>query len=197
MGILRNRETSSHDFRDTLRTITVLIGGEVFKNLPLTSKKIWTPLSETEVPEIKRIPCIVPILRAGLSMQDAMWTLIPNMASYDIGLRRVEDDSPNVKIEEYLNKLPKALDPKTPVIMLDPMIATGESACHAINLVKATGAQNITYMAILSCDQGLRKIQESHSDVKIFCAAIDPELGKNNYIFPGLGDAGDRYKNTK
>lgn len=196
MAILRNIKTSAREFRSAIDVITFVMGSEVLKNIPTKKVLVQTPMATTRGEIISDMPCIVPILRAGLSMQNAMWQLIPDMPSYDIGLKRVEDGSPKVKIEEYLNKLPKELPAGKLVIILDPMIASGTSACHAIDLVKKTGAKNIVFMGLVSCDKGLKSIMRSHPDVTVFCAVKDPKLGKNNYIYPGLGDAGDRYKNT-
>ncbi len=196
MAILRDKNTKPFWFRQLLHEITLIMGSEVLKNLSLKKIKVQTPMSQANAYQIEKPPYIVPVLRAGLSMQEAMWELLPEMPSYDIGLRRKEDGAPNVTIEEYVNKLPAHISAGRMVIILDPMIASGTSACHAIDLVKKTGARNIVFMGIVSCDAGLKKITENHPDVQIYCAAKDPKLGSNNYIYPGLGDAGDRYKNT-
>jgi uracil phosphoribosyltransferase len=196
MAILRNELTPPKEFRGQLYDIAFIMGSEAFKNLPLKKIRVKTPMMEMYAYQVENMPCIIPITRAGLSMESAMWEILPDMPSYDIGLRRDESSSVDINIVEYSNKLPEKLDANRLVVILDPMIATGKSAVVAIDKVKKTGARNIAYMGIVSCDKGLNAIMEAHPDVKIYCAAKDPELGTNNYIYPGLGDAGDRYKNT-
>lgn len=196
MAILRNKNTKSFWFRQLIHEITLVMGGEVLKNLTLKKIKVQTPMAQATCHQVEKPPYIVPVLRAGLSMQEAMWALLPEMPSYDIGLRRKDDKNPNVTVEEYMCKLPANISAGRMVIILDPMIASGTSACHAISLVKKTGAKKIVFMGIVCCQAGLNRIQKEHPDVEIYCAAKDPKLGSDNFIYPGLGDCGDRYKNT-
>ena len=203
MSYLRDKNTPTSEFRKLMKQITTLMGYKVLKHLTLNPVKIKTPMKATEarrIPE-KNIPFIVIILRAGDGMREAMLELIPTAKVGYIGLRRVESKKiktnrrQKVVIEEYLNNLPSDAD-KREAIILDPMLASGTSASHAITLLKEVGVKKIKFMCIVSCDAGLTKVTTDHPDVKFFCAGNDKKLLPNNYISPGLGDAGDRLCGT-
>ena len=205
MARLRDKKTSFAKFRKLLKEITLIMGSEVLKDLQLMPTSVDTPITRTTAKIISEdyTPFIVVILRAGDGMKEAMLELLPTMKVGYIGLRRVEGEGKagksgkreKVVIEEYLNKLPKDAKERD-VIILDPMLASGTSASHAITLLKNAGVENIKFMSIISCTAGLRKVTKDHPDVKFYTAANDKVLLGNNYISPGLGDAGDRLYGT-
>lgn len=194
LTIMRNKNTSSKDFRELLDEISMLMGYEVTRNLPLREVEIETPIQKAKLNMIagKKL-AIVPILRAGLGMVDGLLRLVPVARVGHIGLYRDPDTHEPV---EYYCKMPPDID-KRLVIIVDPMLATGGSAADAITMVKAKGANNIVLMCLVAAPEGVKKVQDAHPDVDIFCAALDEKLNEHAYIVPGLGDAGDRIFGTK
>ena len=194
VSIMRQTETGSKDFRELLNEISMLMGYEVTRDLPLEDYTIETPL-ETMV--AKRISgkklAIVPILRAGLGMVDGLLKLIPVAKVGHIGLYRDPESHEPV---EYYFKMPEDIESRI-VIVVDPMLATGGSAIDAIKMLKKRGVTNIRFMCLVAAPEGVKALQEAHPDVDIYCAALDRELNDHKYILPGLGDAGDRIFGTK
>jgi uracil phosphoribosyltransferase len=153
---------------------------------------VTTPLVETTGVVLARTVVLVPILRAGLGLLDGMLDLLPGAVVAHLGIARNEETACP---EPYYAKLPACL-PEAEVIVLDPMLATGGSACEALKQLKSVGAKRLTMVTVLSCPQGVAAVQEAHPDVKIITGVVDEGLNEKNYIVPGLGDAGDRYFGT-
>lgn len=194
LSIMREKETGSKDFRELLEEISMLMGFEVSRDLPLEDFEIETPICRMTARKISgRKLAVVPILRAGLGMVDGLLKLIPVAKVGHIGLYRDEQTHQPV---EYYCKLPDDIE-KRLVVVTDPMLATGGSACDAITMLKKRGCKHIRLMCLVAVPEGIRKVQETHPDVKIFVAAVDDHLNENAYIVPGLGDAGDRIFGTK
>ena len=194
LTIMRNKETGSKDFRQLLNEISLLMGYEVLRDLPLEDIPIETPICKMTGKEIAgRKLAIVPILRAGLGMVDGLHTLVPVAKVGHIGLYRNEETHKPVV---YYCKLPEDIQ-KRLVILTDPMLATGGSACDAIAMLKEKGCNNIRLMCLVGVPEGIQKVQSEHPDVPIYVAAVDDHLNSDAYIVPGLGDAGDRIFGTK
>jgi uracil phosphoribosyltransferase len=191
---MRDKSTSTRTFRQLLREITLLMGYEVTRNLPLTTRKIETPLTTMEAPVIagKKL-AIVPILRAGIVMADGLQELIPSARVGHIGLYRDANHRP----VEYVVRLPETEGRS--FILCDPMIGTGHSAAHAVSVLKHRGipAKDILFLALVAAPEGMQAFQEEHPDVPMFVGALDDHLDEHAYIVPGLGDAGDRLYGTK
>lgn len=194
LSIMRNKKTGSKDFRQILNEIAMLMGYELTRDLPLEDVTIETPLTKMKAKMIsgKKL-AIVPILRAGLGMVDGLLELVPVAKVGHIGLYR--DPETHIPVEYYC-KLPNDIEDRI-VILVDPMLATGGSACDALTMLKRHGCRNIRFMALVGAPEGVRKVQEEHPDVDIFIAALDECLNDHAYIVPGLGDAGDRIFGTK
>ena len=194
LTIMRDRTTGSKDFRELLREISLLMGYEVTRDLPLEDVEIETPLCRMTAHKVSgRKLAIVPILRAGLGMVEGLRTLVPVAKVGHIGLYRDENTHTPVV---YYCKLPEDIDRRL-VIITDPMLATGGSACDAIDMLKQKGCTNIRLMCLVAAPDGVRKVMESNPDVDIYVAAVDERLNSDAYIVPGLGDAGDRIFGTK
>jgi uracil phosphoribosyltransferase len=180
-------------FRDLLKEIAMFMGYEVTRDFPITYEEIETPLMKMNAPKIsgKKV-VIVPILRAGLGMVDGLTTLIPSARVGHIGMYRDEE---TCKPVFYYYKMPANKDRL--VIVTDPMLATGGSACDAIARLKEDGYKSIRLMCLVASPQGVKAVQEQHPDVDIYLAALDEGLNDKNYILPGLGDAGDRIFGTR
>ena len=193
LSLMRNKETSTMKFRELLQEIAMLMGYEVTRDIPLTYEEIETPLMKMNAPKIagKKV-VIVPILRAGLGMVDGMTRLIPSARIGHIGLYRDEETSLPVF---YYYKMPT--DKERMVILVDPMLATGGSACDAISRLKNDGFKEIKMMGLVASPQGVKTVMDQHPDVEIYLASLDEGLNERNYILPGLGDAGDRIFGTK
>ena len=191
---MRDRKTSTRTFRELLREITLLMGYEVTRNLPLTTRAIETPMASMQAPVIagKKL-AIVPVLRAGIGMADGLQELIPSARVGHIGLYRDASHRP----VEYLVRLPEVGG--RIFILCDPMIGTGYSAAHAVQVLKHRGvpAKDILFLALVASPEGIAVYQKQHADVPMFVAALDDHLDENAYIVPGLGDAGDRLFGTK
>ncbi len=194
LTIMRDVRTGSKDFRELLKEIALLMGYEVTRDFPLEDVEIETPMEKMKARKVsgKKV-AIVPILRAGLGMVDGLLTLIPVAKVGHIGLYRNEETHKPVF---YYCKLPFDIAQRT-IIVTDPMLATGGSACDAIDLLKEKGCTNIRLMCLVAAPEGVRAVQEKHPDVDIYVAAVDDRLNDNCYILPGLGDAGDRIFGTK
>lgn len=193
LSIMRNKETSTIKFRELLKEISTLMGYEVTRDFPLTYEEIETPLMKMNAPKIsgKKV-VIAPILRAGLGMVEGLLTLIPSARVGHIGMYRDEETCEPVF---YYYKMPANKDRL--VIVTDPMLATGGSACDAIRRLKNDGYTNIRLMCLVASPQGVKAVTEQHPDVDIFLASLDEGMNEKNYILPGLGDAGDRIFGTK
>ena len=193
LSIMRNKNTSTSKFRRALQEISMLMGYEITRDFPLTYEDIETPLQPMKAPTIagKKV-VIAPILRAGLGMVDGLLTLIPSARVGHIGMYRDEE---TCKPVFYYYKMPANKDRL--VILTDPMLATGGSACDAIARLKEDGFKNIRMMALVASPEGIKAVTEAHPDVDIYLAAIDDCLNERKYILPGLGDAGDRIFGTK
>ena len=193
-AIIRKTETSTKDFRQLVKEISMLMGYEATRQLPLEEVDIETPICKTTVKMLKGEDiAIVPILRAGLGMVDGMLELVPNAKVGHVGLYRDPETHEPV---EYYCKLPADID-KRQIFVVDPMLATGGSAAAAIDFVKARGGKDIIFMCLIAAPEVIEALQKAHPDVDIFIAAKDEKLNENAYIVPGLGDAGDRIFGTK
>lgn len=194
LTIMRDKQTGSKDFRELLSEITILMGYEITRDLPLAETEIETPITKMTALSItgKKV-AIVPILRAGLGMVDGLLNLMPVAKVGHIGLFR---DETTHKPVIYYCKLPFDIEERL-VILCDPMLATGGSASDAITILKSRGCDNIRLLSLVSAPEGIAKVQQDHPDVEIFTAAVDSHLNNNAYIVPGLGDAGDRLFGTK
>ncbi len=194
LSIMRNKKTGSKDFRELLDEIAMLMGYELTRDLPLEDVVIDTPICKMTAKKIsgKKL-AIVPILRAGLGMVDGLRRLVPVAKVGHIGLYR--DPETHLPVE-YYTKLPPDIDERI-VILVDPMLATGGSACDALTMLKRYGCKNIRFMALVAAPEGVAKVQAEHPDVDIYVAALDEKLNDHAYIVPGLGDAGDRIFGTK
>ncbi|WBW50270.1 uracil phosphoribosyltransferase [Peptoniphilus equinus] len=194
LTILRDKNTSSKDFRSLVTEIAMLMGYEVTRDLELSDKEVETPLEKTVGKEIsgKKI-ALVPILRAGLGMVDGVLSVVPGARVAHVGMYR---DPETLKPVTYYSKFPKDISERT-IIILDPMLATGGSLIEAIDEVKRAGATSIRTLNIIAAPEGIKVVQDAHPDVDIFIGHIDRELNDHAYILPGLGDAGDRMFGTK
>ena len=194
LTIMRKKETGAKDFRELLKEISLLMGYEVTWDIPLEDVRIETPICPMTAKEVSgRKLAIVPILRAGLGMVDGLESLIPVAKIGHIGLYRNEETHKPVV---YYCKLPEDIQERL-VIVTDPMLATGGSACDALSMLKERGCNNIRLMCLVGVPEGIARVQAEHPDVDIYVAAIDDHLNENAYIVPGLGDAGDRIFGTK
>ena len=194
IGIIRKKDTSSKEFREMISEIAMLMCYEATRDLPLKEITIETPVSDARVQVIsgKKI-ALVPILRAGLGMVEGILEMIPAAKVGHIGMYRNEETLVPV---EYYCKLPSDINERE-VFVLDPMLATGGSACDAIGQIKKRGAKHIKFIGLVAAPQGLKALHEAHPDVDIYVGALDEKLNDNGYIVPGLGDAGDRIFGTK
>ena len=193
LSIMRDKGTSTMKFRALLKEIAMLMGYEITRDLPLTYVDIETPLMSMKAPKIagKKV-VIVPILRAGLGMVDGLMRLMPSARIGHIGLYRDEKTCQPVF---YYYKMPDNKDRL--VLLTDPMLATGGSACDAIKRLKTDGYTQIRLVCLVASPQGVQAVQKQHPDVDIYLASLDEGLNEKNYILPGLGDAGDRIFGTK
>ena len=194
LSIMRNKKTGSKDFRELLSEIAMLMGYEITRDLPLEDIQIETPICKMTAKSIsgKKL-AVVPILRAGLGMVDGLLKLVPVAKVGHIGLYRDPETHNPV---EYYCKLPPDIEDRI-VILVDPMLATGGSACDALTMLKKHGCKNIKFMALVGVPEGANRVMKEHPDVDIFVAAMDDHLNEHSYIVPGLGDAGDRIFGTK
>jgi uracil phosphoribosyltransferase len=194
LSLLRERDRSTKGFRELLNEIGMLLCYEVTRDLPLELLDIETPLAPMKAPKIagKKLT-LAPILRAGVGFLDGMLALVPSARVAHIGLYR---DPDTLQAVEYYFKAPQDLSDRQ-VILMDPMLATGNSACAAVTLLKSRGARDIRFVCLLAAPEGIAQFQQEHPDVPIWTAAVDAGLNDHSYIVPGLGDAGDRMYGTK
>ena len=194
LSILRDKRTSSKDFRDLVSEIAMLMCYEATRDLPLQNVEIETPICKTTVKQLagKKL-AVVPILRAGLGMVDGMLRMVPSARVGHIGLYR---DEKTMQPVEYFCKLPKDIE-KRDVFVVDPMLATGGSGIDAISQIKQRHPKSIRFLCLIAAPEGIEALSKAHPDVHIYCAARDEKLNEKCYIVPGLGDAGDRIFGTK
>jgi uracil phosphoribosyltransferase len=194
LTIMRNKETSTAGFRRLLREISLLLGYEVTRDLQLTTTTIETPLETMEAPTIEGKKLVfASVLRAGNGLLEGLLDLVPAARVAHIGLYR---DHETLEAVEYFFKAPSDLGDRL-VIVVDPMLATANSAIAAIDKLKSRGATNLRYLCLLAAPEGIERFTKAHPDVPVFTAAIDRHLNDKGYIVPGLGDAGDRMYGTK
>ena len=193
LSILRNKKTPNSLFRQTMNEISYLIAAEVLKYLKYKQVNIQTPLAKTKGRDLSKLAVIVPILRAGLGLVEGFVKLLPNAEKGHIGLYR---DEQTYKPVEYLFKIPKIKNKI--IIVLDPMLATGNSSIEAINLIKSSGVEtsSIKFVSLLATPEGIKNFKKAHGKLHLFTCSVDKRLNKNKFIVPGLGDAGDRYMGT-
>ena len=194
LSIMRNKETSTAGFRRLLKEISLLLAYEVTRGLEMTTTRIETPLQPMDAPTLdgKKL-ALISILRAGNGLLDGILELVPAARVGFVGLYR---DPETLQPVQYYCKLPDALDERI-CIVVDPMLATGNSSAAAIDLLKAQGAKNIRFLCLLAAPEGVARMKEAHPDVPIVTASLDSHLNDHGYIVPGLGDAGDRMFGTK
>jgi uracil phosphoribosyltransferase len=194
LSFMRDRTTPSGVFRQLLKEISLLLGYEVLRDLPITMRRIETPLAAMEAPFLagKKL-VLVSILRAGNGLLDGMLDLVPAARVGHIGLYR---DPETLAAIEYYMKLPDDVAER-PVILVDPMLATGNSVSAAVSRLKQYGCRDIRFVCLLAAPEGVEALAAAHPDVRVFTAAIDSHLNDHGYIVPGLGDAGDRMYGTK
>ena len=194
LAIIRNKDTDTKQFREIVKELATLMAYESFKDVPTQDITVETPLEVCTQTVVKENSiAIVPILRAGLGMVDGILSLFPAAKVGHIGLYRDED---TLEPQEYYCKLPSNIDEKV-VMVVDPMLATGGSACDAIKMLKKRGCKKIKLMSIIAAPEGVDKVAATHPDVEIFVSTLDRQLNEHGYILPGLGDAGDRIFGTK
>ncbi len=194
LTLMREKDTSTASFRQLLREISLLLAYEVTRELPMTTKKIETPICEMDAPAIdgKKL-ALISILRAGNGLLDGILELIPAARVGFIGLYR---DHETLLPVQYYYKVPDHLDERV-CIVVDPMLATGNSSAAAVTLLKQSGAREIRFLCLLAAPEGIKHMNEAHPDVQIVTASVDSHLNEHGYIVPGLGDAGDRMFGTK
>ena len=194
LTLMREKSCSTKDFRILLKEITMLMGYELTRDTPLTTRRIETPVAPMRAPVIAgKKDVIVPVLRAGLGMSDGLLALMPSARVGHIGLYRDEE---TFEPHEYYCKLPSPIEERT-IVVCDPMLATGGSAIDAITMIKKHGGRNIKFMCIIAAPEGVKALHEAHPDIQIYCGHLDRCLNEHAYICPGLGDAGDRIFGTK
>jgi len=194
ISLMRDKRTTTKEFRELVSEVSMLMAYEVTRNLPLKEIEIETPVSiaKTKVLAGKKM-AIIPILRAGLGMVDGMLNLMPMAKVGHIGMYR---DPETLAPVEYYCKLPEDSKDRD-LVVLDPMLATGGSASAAVTFLKNKGIKNIKFMCLIAAPEGVNRLHKDHPDVPIFCASLDEKLNDHAYIVPGLGDAGDRLFGTK
>lgn len=194
LAILRSKTTGTKEFRELIKEISMFLCYEAMRDAKLEKAEIETPIEKMKTKKLDEDKyAFVPILRAGMGMLDGVISVIPNAKIGHIGMYRNETTFEPVN---YFFKVPKGIE-KREVIILDPMLATGGSAIDAIDLLKSKGVKKIKFLCIIAAPEGIKKVEEKHPDVSIYCACIDKKLNQNKYIVPGLGDAGDRIFGTK
>jgi uracil phosphoribosyltransferase len=193
LTIVRDRVTDTIGFRKAIGRIATILAYHSLKELPLKKKRIETPLTETTGFDLDTEVIVVPILRAGLTLVDAIINYIPDAKIGHLGMFRDEKTHQPV---DYYSNLPSGLD-RSLVLLADPMLATGGSADDAITFLKKKGAKTIRFISLISAPEGLERVTKNHPDVPVITASIDEKLNENAFIVPGLGDAGDRFFGTQ
>ncbi len=194
ISMLRDVNTGTNEFRKLIEEISMLMGYEALRDLPVENVPITTPIEDCMSPMIagKKL-AIVPILRAGLGMVNGILALVPSAKVGHIGLYR---DHETHEPHEYYCKLPSPIEQRT-VVVLDPMLATGGSGEAAVNFIKQHGGKHIKFMCIIAAPEGVKRLMDAHPDIQLYIGQLDRELNEDKYICPGLGDAGDRIFGTK
>ena len=192
LSVLRAKQTTPEIFRQHLQELSVFLFVEASRRWKTAAIEIETPLRPSAGAVLAKLIVLVPILRAGLGMLDGIQRIAPEAAIGHIGLYR---DAETLRPVSYYDKVPVNVA-AAEVLLLDPMLATGNSACEAASLLKAQGAQSVQFLCVVACPVGIEQFHRAHPDIPIVTAAIDPELDDHGYIVPGLGDAGDRYFGT-
>ena len=194
LTLLRKKDTTTGEFRRLAREISLLLGYEVLRDLPLEPITIETPLEQMQAVQVQgKKLCFISILRAGEGILDGMLDLVPAARIGHVGLYR--DPATHEPVEYYF-KVPDALEERLCVVV-DPMLATGHSAVAAVTKLKAAGAKNIKFVCLIAAPEGVKAFEDAHADVPIYAAGLDRQLDEHAYIHPGLGDAGDRFFGTK
>ncbi|WP_296762828.1 uracil phosphoribosyltransferase [Sediminimonas sp.] len=194
LTLLRDGTTSTPQFRRLLREISLVMAAEATRDLPMTTRRIETPLEPMEAPVLEgRAPVLVSILRAGNGLLDGLLEVV---SEADVGFVGLYRDKDTLRPVQYYCKLPDGLDARR-VIVVDPMLATGNSSAATVDLLKQAGARDIRFVCLLAAPEGVARMKQAHPDVPIMTAALDRELSDKGYILPGLGDAGDRMYGTK
>lgn len=192
LTILRDKRTDHRTFRALLREISLFLCYEATRDLPLAPIAVETPLAETQGYRMQDEIGLIPILRAGLGMVEGVWEMIPGAQVWHIGLYR---DEKTLRPVQYYNKLP--VEPTVQVcLILDPMLATGGSACATVDILKSWGVKHIKFVGLIAAPEGIARLGSAHPDVPIHVAAVDDHLNSIGFIVPGLGDAGDRQFGT-
>lgn len=192
LTILRNKNTETETFRRVLERISIILAYHALKHLQTRPIEVETPITKTIGFEIDSHVVVVPILRAGLGLVDSILRFIPDAKIGHLGMYRDETTKQPV---DYYSNLPDGIETAY-VLVVDPMLATGGSACDALNFLKKHNAKNITFMCLIAAPEGIQRVQKEHPDVRIVTAALDEKLNNDAYIVPGLGDAGDRIFGT-
>lgn len=192
LTILRDVNTPTAEFRQAIKRIAIILAYHALKELPLRSFDVETPIEKTTGYDIDQEIIVVPILRAGLSLTDALLQFIPDANLGHLGMYRDEETHEPV---DYYSNMPEGIKDAM-VLVVDPMLATGGSADDALSFVKKQGAQHLRFISLISAPEGLERLQRKHPDVHIITSAIDKKLNNDAFIVPGLGDAGDRYFGT-
>lgn len=193
LSIMRDKNTSTKDFRENLDEIGSLMVYEITRDLPVKDITVETPMTTMTGSKLAKDVVVVPILRAGLGMVSGITQLIPTAKVAHIGLFRDEE---TLEPHAYFEKYPKNMEDAI-TIVVDPMLATGGSAAAAIDMAKKAGAKNIKLVCLVGAQEGIDRVEKEHPDVDIYLAALDEGLNEHGYIMPGLGDAGDRIFGTK
>ncbi len=194
ISMLRDERTGTNEFRRLVEEVTILMGYEALREMEVEDVEIKTPIETCMSPMLKgKKVVVVPILRAGLGMMNGMLDLVPSAKVGHIGLARNEETH---EAEEYYFKMPDSLDQR-PIVIVDPMLATGGSAVSAVDFIKEHGGKNIKFMCIIASPEGVEVLTKAHPDVKLYVGHLDRCLNKDAYICPGLGDAGDRIFGTE
>lgn len=192
LTILRDVNTSMAEFRQAIKRIAIILAYNALKELPLRSFDVETPIGQTTGYDIDQEIMVVPILRAGLSLTNALLQFIPDATVGHLGMYRDEETHEPV---DYYSNIPEGVK-EAMVLVVDPMLATGGSADDALSFLKKKGAQHLRFISLISAPEGLKRLQKKHPDVHIITSAIDEKLNDDAFIVPGLGDAGDRYFGT-
>ena len=194
LSLMRRKETPTASFRQLLREISLLLGYEVTRDLPTGTEKIETPMAPMDATVLtgKKL-VLISVLRVGNGLLEGMLDLIPSARVGHVGLYR---DPHTLVAVEYYFKVPEELSER-PIIVVDPMLATGNSSIAAVQRIKEAGGKHIKFVCLLAAPEGVKEFQQAHPDVPIFTAAVDDHLNEHGYILPGLGDAGDRLYGTK
>ncbi|MDQ3198239.1 MAG: uracil phosphoribosyltransferase [Verrucomicrobiota bacterium] len=192
LSLLRSKTTRPNEFRQALQKLALLLLVEAARRWEIEEITLESPLRSFRGAAFRRPVALIPILRAGLGLQEGMMPLLPEASTGHVGLYR---DPKTLRPVKYYSRLPANLS-EAEVLVLDPMLATGHSAAEAVSIVKAAGATRLQFICVLACPPGVAALQQAHPDVPIIAAAVDPELNEVGYIVPGLGDAGDRYFGT-